>query len=156
MCLKWKELMISIAISLGVGALAGYLTRNSVAIYSELVKPPLSPPQWVFPVVWALLYILMGISAYLVYQSDADTKEKKDALRVYGIQLLLNFVWSLVFFNMQAYLLAFIILILLWFAIYIMIERFSAINMAAGKLQIPYLLWVMFAGYLNLAIICLN
>lgn len=156
MCIKWKELMISIAISLGVGALAGYLTRNSVAIYSQLVKPPLSPPQWVFPVVWTLLYILMGISAYLVYQSDADTKEKKDALRVYGIQLLLNFVWSLVFFNMQAYLLAFIILIFLWFAIYIMIERFSAINMAAGKLQIPYLLWVMFAGYLNLAIICLN
>ncbi len=156
MCIKWKELMISIAISLGVGALAGYLTRNSIAIYSELVKPPLSPPQWVFPVVWTLLYILMGISAYLVYQSDTDTKEKKDALRVYGIQLLLNFVWSLVFFNMQAYLLAFIILILLWFAIYIMIERFSAINMAAGKLQIPYLLWVMFAGYLNLAIICLN
>lgn len=156
MCLKWKELMISIAISLGVGALAGFLTRNSVAIYSELEKPPLSPPQWVFPVVWTLLYILMGISAYLIYQSDADTKEKKDALRVYGIQLLLNFVWSLVFFNMQAYLLAFIILILLWFAIYIMIERFSAIHMTAGKLQIPYLLWVMFAGYLNLAIICLN
>lgn len=156
MCLKWKELMISVAISLGVGALAGFLTRNSVAIYNELVKPPLSPPQWVFPVVWTLLYILMGISSYLVYQSDTDTKEKKDALRVYGIQLLLNFLWSLVFFHMQAYLLAFIILILLWFAIYIMIERFSAINMAAGKLQIPYLLWVMFAGYLNLAIICLN
>ena len=156
MCLKWKELMISIAISLGVGTLAGFLTRNSVAIYSELEKPPLSPPQWLFPVVWTLLYILMGISSYLVYQSDTDTKEKKDALRVYAIQLLLNFLWSLVFFNMQAYLLAFIILILLWFAIYIMIERFSAIYMTAGKLQIPYLLWVMFAGYLNLAIICLN
>lgn len=156
MCIKWKELMISIAISLGVGLLAGFLTRDSAVIYNELVKPPLSPPQWIFSVVWTLLYILMGISAYLVYQSDSDTKEKHEALRVYVIQLILNFGWSLIFFNIQAYLLAFIILLLLWFTIYIMIERFGAIHMKAGKLQIPYLLWVMFAGYLNLGIICLN
>jgi benzodiazapine receptor len=156
MYVKWKELMISIAISLAVGFLAGFLIKDRVAIYDELVKPPLSPPKGLFSIVWTLLYIMMGISAYLVYQSDSDKKEKQDALRVYIIQLILNFSWSLIFFSLQAYLLAFIILILLWFSIYIMIERFGAISMMAGKLQMPYLLWVMFAGYLNLAIICLN
>jgi benzodiazapine receptor len=156
MVIKWKELISSLIISLGIGALAGYLTKESVVIYKELVKPPLSPPGWVFPVVWTILYILMGISAYMIYISESDSREKKDALRVYGIQLFLNFIWSLIFFRMQAYLLAFAILVLLWFSIYIMIERFCAINILAGKLQVPYLLWVMFAGYLNIAIICLN
>ncbi|MFA9377958.1 MAG: TspO/MBR family protein [Lachnotalea sp.] len=154
MNLKWKELIVSIAISLGVGALAGYLIRGSVALYSDLIKPPLSPPSFIFPIVWTILYVLMGISAYMIYVSGSE--DVKEALKVYGLQLFLNFLWSLVFFNMQAYLLAFIILCLLLFTIYIMIERFGAINLTAAKLQIPYLLWVMFAGYLNLAIVFLN
>lgn len=154
MKIKWKELIISIAISLGVGALSGFLTRNSMALFQELVKPPLSPPGWIFPIVWTILYILMGISAYLVYVSDS--KEKEEALRIYTLQLMFNFFWSLVFFNWQAYLLAFVILIILWILIILMIRKFSEISPLAGKLQIPYLLWVTFAGYLNLAIYFLN
>lgn len=154
MNVKWKELIFSIGISLGVGAVSGYVTKNSMSIYNELVKPPLTPPGWIFPVVWTILFVLMGISAYLIYISDS--KEKVQALQIYAIQLMLNFIWSLVFFNMQAYLLAFVILILLWISIMAMIKTFSEINPIAGKLQVPYLLWVTFAGYLNFAIYFLN
>ena len=151
---KWKQLIISIAISLGVGALSGYLTKDSMSMYQALVKPPLTPPGWVFPVVWTILYVLMGISAYLIYISDS--KEKVQTLQIYAIQLMLNFIWSLAFFNMQAYLLAFVILLLLWISIFTMIKKFYEIDPIAGKLQVPYLLWVTFAGYLNLAIYFLN
>jgi len=154
MKVKWKELIVSIAISLGVGALSGYLTKDSMSLYQELVKPPLTPPGWIFPVVWTILFVLMGISAYLIYVSDS--KDKNQALQIYAIQLMLNFIWSLAFFNMQAYLLAFVILILLWISIIAMIKSFYEINPLAGKLQVPYLLWVTFAGYLNLAIYLLN
>jgi len=150
MKVKWKELIVSIAISLGVGALSGYLTKDSMSLYQELVKPPLTPPGWIFPVVWTILFVLMGISAYLIYVSDS--KDKNQALQIYAIQLMLNFIWSLAFFNMQAYLLAFVILILLWISIIAMIKSFYEINPLAGKLQVPYLLWVTYAGYLNLAI----
>ena len=154
MKVKWKELIVSIAISLGVGALSGYLTKNSMSLYQELVKPPLTPPGWIFPIVWTILFALMGLSAYLIYVSDS--KEKNQALQIYAIQLMLNFIWSLAFFNMQAYLLAFVILILLWISIIAMIKVFYEINPLAGKMQVPYLLWVTFAGYLNLAIYLLN
>lgn len=154
MKIKWKELIISIAISVGVGALSGFLTRNSMSLFQQLIKPPLSPPGWIFPIVWTILFTLMGISAYIIYQSDS--KEKEEALRIYALQLMVNFFWSLVFFNWQAYLLAFIILIILWLLIFLMIRKFSEINPCAGKLQIPYLLWVTFAGYLNLGIYLLN
>ena len=154
MKVKWKELIVSIAISLGIGALSGYLTMNSMSLYNDLAKPPLTPPGWIFPIVWTILFVLMGISAYLIYISDS--KERVQALQIYAIQLMLNFLWSLVFFNMQAYLLAFVILILLWISIFAMIKMFYDINPIAGKLQVPYLLWVTFAGYLNLAIYFLN
>ena len=154
MKVKWKELIVSIAISLGVGTLSGYLTMNSMSLYNDLVKPPLTPPGWIFPIVWTILFVLMGISAYLIYISDS--KERVQALQIYAIQLMLNLFWSLVFFNMQAYLGAFIILILLWIYIIAMIKIFYEINPIAGKLQVPYLLWVTFAGYLNLAIYFLN
>ncbi|PXV96158.1 TspO/MBR related protein [Lachnotalea glycerini] len=156
MYIKWKELLFSIAVSVGIGALASQLTKESISVYNSFTKPLLSPPVWLFSIVWTILYILMGVSAYMIYSAEASQKEKGDALRVYGIQLFLNFIWSLIFFNLHAYLIAFMILLLLWFAVYIMIERFSAIYICAGKLQIPYLLWIMFSGYLNLGIIFLN
>jgi len=154
MKVNWKELIVSIAISLGVGALSGYMIKDSMSLYQALVNPPLTPPGWIFPVVWTILYILMGISVYLIYISDS--KEKVQALQIYAIQLMLNFIWSLVFFNMQAYLLAFVILLFLWLSIIAMIKIFYEINPLAAKLQVPYLLWVTFAGYLNLAIYFLN
>jgi len=154
MQVNWKRLLISIGISLGTGALAGFLTQNSMEVYNQLKQPALSPPGWIFPVVWTILYILMGISAYLIYESNSPKKEK--ALTIYVWQLFFNFLWSIIFFNLQNILLAFIVLIILWILIVAMIKAFKEINPLAAWLQIPYLLWVTFAGYLNLMLYILN
>ncbi len=152
--INWGYLIFSLFLSLGTGALAGFLTRDNTYIYSELNLPPLSPPSIVFPVVWSILYFLMGISAYIILQSDSPNA--KSALFIYVIQLLLNFSWSIVFFNYQQYLASFIILVILWVLVLIMTIKFYRINKLAGILQIPYLLWISFAGYLNLGILLLN
>lgn len=149
-----KKLLVFLAVPLAVGALAGFLTQNSMPLYRSLNRPELSPPGWVFPIVWTLLYFLMGVSSYLIAASSSY--KKKEALTRYGFQLFLNFLWSLVFFRLHNYLLAFFILLLLWYSIYKMIVSFWSINKLAAVLQIPYLLWVSFAGYLNLAIVFLN
>ncbi len=154
--LNWKKLLISIAVSLGVGALAAVLTNSSMEIFKNLEKPMLAPPGWLFPVVWTILYILMGISAYLVGTSDAPREKKRNALIVYSAQLVLNFIWPIIFFNFQAYLAAFVCLVILWALILTMIIMFSKISPVAAWLQVPYLLWVTFAGYLNLSIYLLN
>lgn len=154
MHISWKPLLISIGISLFTGGLAGFLTQNSMEIYAQLNQPPLSPPGWIFPIVWTILYILMGISAYLIYESSSPHKEK--ALTIYGWQLFFNFLWSIVFFNLQNILLALVILIILWILIIVMIKSFKQISPLAAWLQIPYLLWVTFAGYLNLMLLILN
>ena len=137
MKVNWKQLIISILISVGVGALAGILTRNSMDVYSMFNKSPLAPPGWLFPIVWTILYILMGISAYLVYSADAPQEDKEKALSVYIYQLFFNFLWSIVFFNFQARLLSFIIIIILWVLIVIMIILFNRVSKVAAKLQIP-------------------
>lgn len=149
-----KQLAISLFISLVVGILASILTADSFMVYSGLTKPPLSPPAWLFPVVWTILYILMGISAYMVYQSDDDFKYV--ALVIYGVQLIFNFFWSIIYFNIGNVLFAFVWLIMLWVLIVAMIISFAQVNKTAALLQIPYLLWVTFAGYLNLALYLLN
>ena len=154
MQINWKPLLVSIGIALGIGALAGFLTQNSMDIYAQLKQPALSPPGWVFPIVWTILYLLMGISAYLIYESKSPLKEK--ALTIYAWQLFFNFLWSIVFLNLQNILLAFIVLLILWLLIIAMIRSFKAINPLAAWLQIPYLLWVTFAGYLNLMLYILN
>jgi len=153
---KSKALIISLLISLGVGALSGFLTKDSMKTFESLVKPALSPPGFVFPIVWTILFILMGVSAYLVWTSDAPRIQKQRALAVYGVQLAINFLWSIIFFNLDAYLFAFVWLLLLWLMIILMIYLFGKISRTAAYLQIPYLLWVSFAGYLNLAIYLLN
>ena len=153
---KSKALIISLLISLGVGALSGFLTKDSMKTFESLVKPALSPPGFVFPIVWTILFILMGVSAYLVWTSDAPRIQKQRALAVYGVQLAINFLWSIIFFNLDAYLFAFVWLLLLWLMIILMIYLFGKISRPAAYLQIPYLLWVSFAGYLNLAIYLLN
>lgn len=151
-----KRLLISIAISLGVGGLAALLTRGSMDIYMPLNKPPLAPPAILFPIVWTILYILMGISAYMIKETEADEQLKSKALNTYGFQLLFNFLWSIVFFNLGNPLVAFGVIIMLWVLIIMMIKQFNEINPLAAKLQIPYLLWVTFAAYLNLGIYLLN
>lgn len=153
---KIKPYVISIALTLGVGGLSALLTAGNMDLYSEIVRPPLAPPPWLFPVVWTILYILMGISSAMIFTSDASKRDINNSLTVYGINLFLNFFWSIIFFNMRAYLFAFIWLIALWVTILLMIIKFIKIKPVAGYLQIPYLLWVTFAGYLTLAIYILN
>ena len=149
-----KALIISILISLGVGGISALFTRNSMDVYNTLLKPELSPPSWVFPVVWTILFILMGISAYLVFVSDS--LYRNSALKIYAAQLVVNFFWTIIFFNLQMYLLAFLWLLLLWVLIVLMIACFYKVNKTAAYLMITYLLWVTFAGYLNLSIYLLN
>lgn len=151
-----KRFLISIAIPLIVGGLSALITSENMNLYSRIETPPLSPPGWIFPVVWTILYTLMGVSFYLVWNSNAAIFEKKQAFWVYAIQLFLNFIWSPIFFNMRAYLIAFIVLLALWGFVLAMIIKFYKISKLAGILQIPYLIWLTFAGYLNLAIYLLN
>ena len=154
---KIKPYVISVAIALAVGGLSALLTKNNMSVYNNIERPALAPPMVVFPIVWSILFILMGISSAMVWvnrEKDPDTAFA--ALRVYGMQLIINFFWSIIFFNMQAYLFAFIWLVLLWIFILVMIAQFRKISPLAAYLQLPYLLWVTFAGYLTLMIYQLN
>ena len=152
---KIKPYVIFVAISLGTGALAAFLTRGNMDIYDTINKPPLAPPMILFPVVWTILYILMGISSAIIYQKRED-ENVSGALDVYGLQLAVNFLWSIIFFNLRAFLFAFVWLVLLWLLVYVMIKRFKRISPIAAYLQIPYLLWITFALYLNFMIYILN
>lgn len=151
-----KLLAKSIALPVLVGVVSGLLTRNAMQDFEVLNQPPLSPPAWLFPVVWTILYVLMGISAYLIKTSDADEQEKSDALTLYYYQLLVNFLWPVFFFNFGWYLFAFVWLLLLWVLVILMIRSFDKINKTAAYLNLPYLLWLTFAAYLNFAIWWLN
>lgn len=145
-----KTLAVSISISLGAGILSAFLTMGNMREYADMYKPPLAPPGWVFPIVWTILYILMGIAAWRVFESQGQ--DKRLALSLYGNQLLLNIVWPLLFFDLKTYFLAFGWLLLLGFFIYLTIRQFLPLDRKAGLLLVPYLVWVAFAGYLNLAI----
>lgn len=151
-----RLLAICIAIPLIVGAVSALLTRNSMEMFAYLNKPPLSPPGWLFSVVWTILYVLMGISSYLVLTSGVEKEQIEGALKIYDYQLVVNFLWSTIFFNLGWYLFAFIWLVLLWILVFIMIRKFADISKTAAYLNIPYLVWLTFAGYLNFAIWVLN
>lgn len=154
---KIKPYVVSIAIALAVGGLSALLTKNNMEMYGNIDKPPLSPPGWIFPIVWGILYVLMGIGAAQVYMNRLGKEEDaRSALFIYGLQLAVNFFWSIIFFNMQAFLFAFIWLIILWVLLIVMIIKFKRVNKIAAYIQIPYLLWVTFAGYLTLAVYILN
>lgn len=129
------------------------LTRSGMKAFPTLAQPPLSPPAWLFPVAWTILYILMGIASYLVWTS---VRRQKNALYVYGVQLFLNFFWPIIFFGFQHYLTAFLWLLLLWVAILGTLILFYRTDKKAGWLLVPYLIWVAFAGYLNLGVYLLN
>ncbi|MFI3213572.1 MAG: TspO/MBR family protein [Eubacteriales bacterium] len=150
--IQWKYLIGSIIISLGVGNLAGILTRNSTHVYESLYKPEIAPPSIVFPIVWTILFIFMGISAYLVFVSTNDYEGKEEALQLYWLQLVVNFFWSIIFFRLEAYWFAFVWLVLLWVLVFITTIGFYKINKIAGVIMIPYLIWLTFAGYLNFVI----
>lgn len=151
--IQWKKLFVCLVIPLAVGVLSALLSGNGMDSFEALNKPPLSPPGWVFPVAWTILYILMGIASYLVLISG---KPNKTALQVYGIQLVFNFFWSILFFKFEIYLLAFVWLVVLWLLIFVCSVLFYRISKPSGYLMLPYLLWVTFAGYLNLYIALFN
>lgn len=151
-----KLLLICIAIPLAVGGLSALISGNAMKAFGELEQPPLSPPAWLFPVVWTILYVIMGISLYLVLVSNAGNKIIAPALVFFGLQLFFNFFWSIFFFNLSMYYFAFGWLIVLWALIFAMIVSFYKASRVAGLINIPYLLWVTFAGYLNLGIAFLN
>ena len=142
----WRYLLIPL---LG-GAAVGIFSGGGMQTYATLPKPPLSPPGWVFGVVWSILYLCMGIAACLVAKSDASGK--KDALQLFWIQLAVNFIWSILFFVWQMYGFAFLWLLLLWGLVAATLRKFWKIDKRAGWLLVPYLLWITFAAYLNGAI----
>ena len=154
---KIKPYVIWIALALGVGILAALMTRGSMDIYQTVVTPPLSPPSILFPIVWTILYVLMGVSAAMIYKKrELQEDAVKKSLTTYLLSLIANFVWSLIFFNVRAYLVAFIWLLLLLYLIIDTIVQYKKIDPLAAYLQIPYALWVTFAEYLNVAIWLLN
>ena len=145
---------ISIIVALAVGGISALLSLKGMEQYASLRQPPLSPPGWLFPVAWTILYTLMGISAARVYL--ADTAETRPALWIYAFQLLVNALWSPIFFSLQLRLAAFVWLLILIALVIVTIVRFKRVDIPAGNLQFPYLIWLLFAAYLDLATYILN
>ncbi|MBN1446274.1 MAG: tryptophan-rich sensory protein [Candidatus Omnitrophica bacterium] len=155
--IRTLKLTASIIICLSAGAIGSLFTSASVdSWYLTLNKPPFNPPSWVFAPVWTLLYILMGVSLFLVLSRENVFQKKKTALIFFSAQLFLNILWSFLFFGMESPLMAFIEIILLWIAIIITIALFKKIYPLSAYLLVPYLLWVTFASVLNYSIFILN
>lgn len=151
---KWKQWLASVAISLGTGAVSAVLSSGSMWKYSEMKRPPFSPPGWIFPIVWVILYLFMGTAAWFVYRSDDP--DRNPALRYYIAQLIFNAAWPIAFFNAEAYWFAFFWLLLLWYLVYVTTRYFKKIDETAGNLMTVYLIWTTFAVYLNLGAAILN
>ena len=152
---KIKPYAVSILLTLAVGGLSGFLTSMGMDSFDALTKRPLTPPSFLFPIVWTVLFILMGVGAARIFMTE-PTAARNRALIVYVVQLAVNFFWSIIFFNLQAYAFAFFWLILLWVLILTMIYLFCKVDKPAALIQIPYAIWVTFAGYLNLMIWLMN
>lgn len=155
--IRFIPLIISIAIPLFIGGITSLIIPNMQSIYENLAKPIFSPPSIVFPIVWTILYILVGIASYKVYILKYDNIDVSSAIFVYGIQLLLNFLWPLIFFGFRLYGLAFIELILLIIFVVLTIIRFyQKAGIKVVLLLLPYLIWLIYAGVLNFFIWMLN
>ena len=158
--IQWHRLVAPIvgaALSLLVGLICAFLTRKDMNLADYATLPPLAPPSWLFPIVWTVLYILMGIGAGVIYnRRQSDEPAARTALLTFLFQLLINFLWSIVFFKCKAVLLALILLAVLLGAVIKMTVDFWRLYPLAGKLQIPYVVWLGVAFYLNFAILLLN
>jgi len=151
-----KVYLLWIFLAEAVGALSGWLTMDAMVAYGQtILQPPLAPPGWLFPVVWTVLYGLMGIGAARIYLTTSS-KMRSLGLNLFVVQLVVNFFWSPIFFNLLAFGLAFFWLLLLWGLVLWMILVFWKVDPLAAKLQIPYLIWLTFAAYLNLGVWYLN
>ena len=153
---SWKPYVFWILLAEAAGALSGWLSREGSEVFSQTVtQPPLSPPAILFPIVWTILYALMGIGAARVSLAPPSPQRSR-GLNLFVIQLVVNFFWSLIFFNAQAYGFAFLWLLLLWVLVLLMILAFRKVDPLAAWLQIPYLLWLTFAAYLSFGVWYLN
>ena len=153
---SWQSYVFWIVMTEAAGALTGLLIRDDVSLYAnEIVKPPLSPPGAVFPAVWAVLYALMGFGAARIFSAE-PSPERDRGRRLYLLQLAFNLGWSLLFFRLQAFGLALVWLAVLWALIAWMLLTWRRVDRTAALLQLPYLLWVSFAGYLNAGVWLLN
>lgn len=153
---KWKEYAVGVLIPVTVGGISALLSMEGMRRFaSQAVKPPFTPPQWVFPVAWTILYILMGIGSTSVWKRTAS-RERSKGLNWYAVQLIFNFFWSLLFFTGRAYALALVWLVLLGTAVTMMVLQFRKVDGRAAWLQVPYLIWLAFATYLNAGVWILN
>ena len=153
---KWKMILFWVLLSEAVGLMAGFLSREATQIYGQLaIKPPLSPPAWLFPVAWTILYALMGIGAGIVMNRGRAGK-RDHALNLMVAQLVVNFFWPLLFFNARAYGFALLWILLLLVLVIWMTLEFRKVSALSARLQIPYILWLLFATYLNAAVWYLN
>ena len=148
-----RKLLISIIIPIFLGSVVGFLTSGSNN-YNDMIQPSFAPPGILFPIVWTILYILMGISSYIV--SESNSFDKENSLAIYVIQLIVNLLWSFLFFTFKWYLFSFLWIILLITLVIVMIKKFFNISKISAYIQIPYLLWLIFAGILNFSIYLLN
>lgn len=153
---NWKVYAVWIGLSVAVGVLSGLLSRPGMEGFREtVVQPPLSPPAFLFPVVWTVLYVLMGISAARVWLTE-PSELRSQGINLFIAQLVINFFWSLIFFDARSFPLAFLWLLLLWGLVAWMIITFRQVDSKAALLQVPYLLWLTFAAYLSAGVWLLN
>ena len=155
---KWNrtEMLISVVLAELVGGLSALLAGNYTGFYREIIQPPFSPPGAVFPVVWAVLYALMGISAYMVWFADDALYYRPRALAAYAVQLAVNFSWSILFFRFRLFAVSAAAAVLLTAAVAVMTGLFGKVRRTAAWLNVPYLLWSCFAAYLAAGVWLLN
>lgn len=153
---NFKKLLICLAISLGTGAISSIISQNSRQIYDTLIKPPFSPPGYLFGIVWTILYILIGVASFFAVKDGIEKPGVKDAVKAYFLNLFLLFIWPIIFFNFNAIFLSVIVIIITLFSAVNVAYKFYQINKTAGYLYIPLVLWILFATVLNISIWWLN
>lgn len=160
MHVRLPALAAFIAIPLVTGTISSLLTMDAMTRFGDLNQPLLSPPAWLFPVAWTVLYVLMGVASYLIFthvpQTDEERRLRLVALVLYALQLAVNFAWSPVFFGLQAYWVALAMLALMWAHILALVVIAFRLNTLTGACLVPYLAWSTFAGYLNAGVALLN
>ncbi len=149
-------LITALLIPLAVGEIAYLLSMKGITAYASMNKPPLAPPAWLFPVAWTILYLMMGLATYFAFTSENNITGKARAIVMYALQLAMNFMWTIIFFNWGYYLFAFIWLIIMWAVVICCALQYWKIERLAGYLMIPYILWLTFAAYLNMGTYILN
>lgn len=147
--IRVSSLIIALLLPVIVGMISSALASKGMDAYSTMDKPPLSPPAWVFPVAWTILYLMMGLASYYVAVAEVNLRDQLLALMFYVLQLAMNFMWSIIFFNWEQYLFAFIWLAIMWGIVVLCVIRFYSISKVASLLMVPYVAWLTFAGYLN-------